>query len=119
MNTGTKIAQDLRALEARLMDPAVRRAPSEVDGLLADDFVEFGRSGRVYDKPTVIEALQRDPGFDAPRTIMDFEARALSPSVMLVTYRVRETGTLRSSIWRSNGEHWQMVFHQGTPSASE
>ncbi|WP_422367372.1 DUF4440 domain-containing protein [Pelagibius sp.] len=115
----TKIAEELRALEVRLMDPLVRRSPREVDSLLADDFIEFGSSGRIYDKPTMIEALQQAPGFDGPRTITEFNARELSPSIMLVTYRIRETATLRSSIWRSNGKHWKMAFHQGTRSALE
>jgi len=113
------VTEDLRALEERLLDPEVRRSASLVDKLLADDFVEFGSSGRVYDKPTVIEALQQDPGFDSRPTITEFGARELSPSVVLVTYRTGETGTLRSSIWRSDGERWQMVFHQGTRCGSE
>lgn len=119
MKARTKIAEDLRTLEARLMDPLVRRSPSEVDNLLADDFVEFGSSGRVYDKQTMIEVLQQDPGFYVPPTITKFDARELSPSIILVTYQIGETGTLRSSIWRSSGKYWQMVFHQGTRSKSE
>ncbi len=113
------MTKDLRALEERLLDPKVRRSPSQVDKLLADDFVEFGSSGRVYDKSTVIEALQQDPGFDGPPTTTEFRARELSPSVVLVTYRIGETGTLRRSIWRYNGAHWTMVFHQGTRSKLE
>ncbi|WP_367575718.1 DUF4440 domain-containing protein [Pelagibius litoralis] len=118
MNAETEIAEVLHTLEARLLDPLVRCSPSEVDRLLSDDFVEFGSSGRVYDKAIMIEALRQDPGFDGPRTIINFKALELSSLVVLVTYRIRETGTLRSSIWRSNGEHWEMVFHQGTCSAS-
>ena len=101
MNAGTNTAEELRTLEGRLMDSLVRQSPSEVDGRLSDDFFEIGSSGRVYDKATMIEALRQDPGFDGPRTIMEFKAREISPSVMVVTYRVRETATLRSSIGRS------------------
>lgn len=119
MSESTKTAEALRALEERLLDPLVRRSPSLVDSLLADDFVEFGSSGRVYDKSTMVETLQQDPGFDGPRTITKFSARELSPSIVLVTYQIGETGTLRSSVWRSNGEHWKMVFHQGTRPKSE
>ena len=105
----------LLALEQRLLDTTVRRLPCEVEALLADDFCEFGSSGRVYDKPTTVERLRKDPGFDGPRTIVDFHARQLSATVALASYRIRETGTLRSSIWRSDQGRWRMIFHQGTP----
>ena len=114
MTPGATIADTLRILELRLMDPAVRDSPDEVDALLADEFVEFGSSGRTYDKSTLIKALRQCPDIGGPRTITEFNARELSPSIVLVTYQIRETGTLRSSIWRSDGEHWKMVFHQGT-----
>lgn len=119
MRESSKVSKDLRALEERLLDPDVRRSASQVGKLLADDFVEFGSSGRVYDKSTMIEALRQDPGFDSPPTIIEFGARELSPAIVLVTYRIGETGTLRSSIWRSDGARWRMVFHQGTRCGSE
>jgi hypothetical protein len=114
MRGNETIVEKLRTLEEHLLDPTVRRSSSQVRELLADDFIEFGSSGRVYDKPTVIEALKQDPGFDGPRTISNFNARELSPSVALVTYQIVESSTLRSSIWRFDGDRWQMVFHQGT-----
>ena len=39
---------ELRRLELRLMDPAVRHDREHVALLLADDFVEFGSSGYVW-----------------------------------------------------------------------
>jgi len=114
MRKNGNIVEKFRALEERLLDPNVRRSPSQVGDLLADDFVEFGSSGRVYDKPTVIAALKQEPGFDDPRTISKFSVRELSPSITLVTYQISESSTLRSSIWRFHGDHWKLVFHQGT-----
>ena len=114
MRTLPIASEELFALEERLLDPRVRRLASEVEKLLADDFCEFGSSGRIYDKAKVVEELQKDPDFDGPRTIVDFSARELSSSVALVTYRIRETGTLRSSVWRNDGKGWRMLFHQGT-----
>lgn len=119
MDAHAKLAVDLRALEEGLLDPRVRASPGQVDLMLSDDFVEFGSSGQVYDKDTVIEGLKQDPGFDGTRTIAEFKLRVLSPSVVLVTYRVGETGTLRSSIWQSSDGRWKMVFHQGTRSESK
>lgn len=86
--------------------------------LLADDFVEFGRSGNVYmkrDQISFSKQKPREPLYD----ISEFVLKELSPEVFLATYKtVRlhdNQQTLRSSIWRVSAESCQMVFHQGTP----
>jgi hypothetical protein len=110
----------LRQLEERLLQPETRRAPAEVAALLADHFVEFGSSGRVWDKASTVAALPQEAPATAPRELHDFVARRLAADVVLVTYRLVGLGgappasTLRSSIWKSVGERWQMIFHQGT-----
>ncbi len=108
----------LKALEERLLDPMIRGRPEEVGDLLEDGFMEIGSSGRVFSKGEMLEALHAVPGFDGPRSIRDFEAKALSDELILVVYRVPESATMRSSIWRRTEERWRMVFHQGTPLAS-
>lgn len=108
----------LKALEERLLDPAVRSRPEEVGALLDDGFMKVGRSGRVFGKAEMLDALRSEPGFDGPRSIQDFEARTLSDGVVLVVYRVPESATMRSSVWRWTEGGWRMVFHQGTPLAS-
>lgn len=108
----------LRRLELSLLDDAVRNRPDEVSALLADDFVEFGSSGRIFDKQQIIDAIRGDTG--ARRSVTDFRARALSDDVALLTYRVSGDGgrsSLRCSIWRRSGGSWRMLFHQGTPTA--
>jgi hypothetical protein len=97
--------------------------------LLADEFIEFGSSGRIFDRRSVIDWLpqeQRHPEAQSTQwTITEFSARRLAPGVVLVTYRLairrdasaEETYSLRSSIWRSIGSKWQMIFHQGTPAS--
>ncbi|WP_370676935.1 DUF4440 domain-containing protein [Pleomorphomonas sp. PLEO] len=50
-----------RSLERTLHRPEVRRSPETVGALLADDFIEFGSSGTVYDKASIIEALGSGP----------------------------------------------------------
>jgi hypothetical protein len=52
---GSKLEVDLHALETRLLDPDVRASASKLDEFLADDFMEFGSSGHVYDKSSMIE----------------------------------------------------------------
>ena len=111
----------LRGLEEELLKPEVRRSPLRVGRLLAEEFIEFGSSGRVYDKRQIIESLQQETPDPTTRlSLVEFAARRLAPEVVLLTYRtVRDGGPesrLRSSIWRFLEDRWQMVFHQGTPS---
>ncbi len=107
----TTLADDIRALEELLLTPAVRASRAELERLLADDFVEFGSSGRVYAKSEIIEALVQDPVSTA--SVSDFRLIVLSENAVLATYRSERA--LRSSLWRREGENWRMVFHQGTP----
>ena len=109
----------VRHLEEQLLEPEVRRSADQVDRLLADEFIEFGSSGAVYDKRRIIEALQyEEPGTTV--RMVDFTARAIASDVVLITYRSIREGTpysrLRSSIWKLIDGQWQMIFHQGTPS---
>jgi hypothetical protein len=109
------LAHTLKALEQRLLDPAVRADPQKVGALLDDDFEEIGRSGTLFRRADLLEALRAAPGFDGPRTIRDFAVRPLSDTLVLVTYTVPESATIRSSLWRRTAAGWRMTFHQGTP----
>jgi hypothetical protein len=120
--TGETVAEQLSALERSLLDAAVRADREQVTDLLADDFVEFGSSGRVWTKGTTIAALaDDDPGSSTTRTVADLRVRLLAEGAALVTYAVNrqspgqaEVQTLRSSIWTREQGKWRMVFHQGT-----
>lgn len=110
----------LRRLEERLLQPDVRKSASAVADLLADDFIEFGSSGVIFNKRQIIDALQRESPLQLSLT--DFRALVLTSDVVLVTYRAirhdfteNETiSSLRSSIWKLIEGRWQIVFHQGT-----
>lgn len=107
-----------RALETSLQRRAVRNSPEAVAALLTDDFIEFGKSGRVYDKRRTVELLRGDDSDLVPE-VRDFEMRVLAQDVVLVTYRSGrgDLFTLRSSIWLRSGGKWRMTFHQGTAAA--
>ncbi|HEY3737227.1 MAG TPA: DUF4440 domain-containing protein [Jatrophihabitans sp.] len=102
------------ALELRLLDPAVRADRAAVTALLHDDFLEFGGSGSVWNKTSIIEALAESP--DVSGVIEDLAARWIGDGVVLVTYRIRGArSSLRSSIWIDGASRgWQIRFHQGT-----
>lgn len=50
-----------RRLEEQLLQPEVRQSAEAVADLLADDFIEFGSSGQVFNKQQIIEGLQQEP----------------------------------------------------------
>jgi hypothetical protein len=53
------LSEQLLELETKLLDPTLRRKPEMLAHMLADDFVEFGSGGRVYDKKQVLYQLSR------------------------------------------------------------
>lgn len=120
MNDGKSISQRLYRLEERLMQPDVRHSPPELKKLLADDFVQFGSCGRVFNKQSIIEELGKES--DVKISISDFKTISLTPDTALVTYRAifayedakSPKYSLRSSIWKLTGDTWQVIFHQGT-----
>lgn len=120
MNPDLSIEQHLRVLEERLLQLEVRNSSDDVAALLADDFIEFGSSGQVFDKRQIIDNLQAEP--QIRRSLVDFKTLPLAPGLVLATYRAVRYGdpgeppiySLRSSIWKVIEDRWQMIFHQGT-----
>ena len=105
-----------------LLQPNVRKSAKDIMDLLADEFIEFGSSGRVFDKQQIIKSLQNEP-MEAltQRSITEFKTLILATGVVLVTYRLvrhisgeEPVHSLRSSIWKLNNARWKMIFHQGT-----
>ncbi|HVV72022.1 MAG TPA: DUF4440 domain-containing protein [Verrucomicrobiae bacterium] len=125
MNTDHELARVLRQLEESIARPEVRHSPELLASLLADDFREFGSSGRVFNKRQIMDALQGQPNLEI--FLDEFQAQRLAPDLALVTYLGRckrpdsdkTSRSLRSSIWRNRNGQWQIVFHQGTPSSPE
>src|SRR5690348_5525501 len=103
----------LLTLEQRL---ASGRLPAlEAAALLADDFVEFGASGKVWTKQEILAAMENGRAIE--RTFVNFTVREVGPSTCFVTYQLIDAdgrSSLRSSLWRRVDEDWQMLFHQGT-----
>ncbi len=112
----------IQQLEEQLLDPTVGRNSELVATMLADDFIEFGASGRIFNKASILEALKNEPPRPAS-TLTDFATREISPTAILATYKATRrnlagkiTGqSLRSSLWIHLDGRWQITFHQGTP----
>lgn len=109
---------EIRRLESLLHDPSIRSNASRLDDLLADEFREFGSSGRTYSKADILAEL---PAQSPMRiSVSDFTVCGLGPDVCLATYRatIESEGSvrrsLRSSTWVYRSNRWQLAFHQGT-----
>jgi hypothetical protein len=90
-----------------------------MERVLAEDFFEFGRSGRTYSREAIIASAGHP--IDAILPLPDFNARLLSQDIAQVTYNSQVTydGVVekgrRSSIWSRTPDGWVLRFHQGTP----
>lgn len=121
-DAGEALLTLLKAQEDYLLSADHRASPEKVAALLADDFVEFARSGGVYDRDQTIAALASETA-GSIRRAFDFQVSMLGDAAALLTYRssrqsasgAREQHSLRSSIWVRVHGHWRMRFHQGTP----
>lgn len=116
------VARQLQLLEETLLDPAVRKDPARVGALLAEEFVEFGSSGRMWSRGAILELLAHEEGYAEAPLVREFECQPLALGVALVTYRAvrmdasagKPRETLRSSVWAKSAQGWRMRFHQGT-----
>ena len=110
--------KDLRALEESLWRAETRFDRDYLNKIYAEDFFEFGRSGRICSREESISVPPQK--IDAKLPLMNFRLHDLDAANVLVTY-VSEVkfGEVeranRSSIWTKTLKGWQIRFHQGTP----
>ena len=116
------LESEIRVLEERLLQANTRAARGQVDELLAPDFVEFGSSGRVFDKAAAMQFLAAES--ESHFSMLQFRIKRLGSDVVLATYiavthlpGAPPRHSLRSSIWVRENYIWQLVFHQGTRTA--
>lgn len=109
-------------LETTLLKPEVRSSTKDLDLLLADDFMEFGSSGEIYNKKMILERLPKDTEISPVQfEVSDFQVKELSENVVLATFKTDKilpdnsrATALRASIWKNTNGNWQMIYHQGT-----
>jgi hypothetical protein len=107
----------IESLERQLLDFGTRSSAEVASQLLAADFREFGKSGRVFDRTTVIAALAAET-ISIDYRIGDFTLQLLGKDIALATYTITvlasENGasrSLRSSVWRLEQDgQWRMYF---------
>jgi glyoxylase I family protein len=115
-----ELSKHIRELELELLSPDTRRNPAELDKLIDNNFVEIGKSGKVWNKKSVIDALLNEP--DTRITITDFSLTKISEDVVLAIYKAYHNHledntsimSIRSSVWKLSNAGWKIIFHQGT-----
>jgi len=107
-------------LETDLLKPEVRSSVDLLNTLIADDFIEYGSSGLIYDKKNILERLPK--GLSPTYNLYDFECINLSEDIIQTRFKTdrinldnTKTTSLRTSLWRNSNDNWQIFFHQGTP----
>ncbi|MEU9089447.1 DUF4440 domain-containing protein [Streptomyces sp. NPDC048428] len=106
--------------ELRLLDPGVRASPDAVTELLDPEFIEFGASGRRYDRTSILDVTSAvDESAPDPSIATEMSGVLLAPGLVHLTYVSEGNGrrVRRSSLWRLSESGWRMYFHQGTPTA--
>ena len=118
------LLQELQALEVELHHPGVRCSRERLEQLLHPEFHEVGRSGRAYNRETIVNFFASQESQPVIRS-EEFSVALLAPGVALLTYRSAHVEqearlvnhTLRSSVWLKASQGWQLRYHQGTAAA--
>lgn len=113
------LCEELLRLERALAERDETAAEGGLATLLGDEFVEFGASGRRWDRASIVAHLATGPR--RPVEITGFEVHTVASDLAVATYESVEgrgtTGERRSgrtSVWLRRDGRWRMVFHQGT-----
>lgn len=103
------------ALEKSFLTDEVRADPATVAALLHPDWVEVGKSGRVWSKADKLAEVSPGLGTEFELIAVD----RIAPEVILVQWRgLSERGdSRRVSVWVRDGNRWLMRYQQGTPDA--
>ena len=118
VNVSDEDRDTLRQLEEELWREDTRYDRTRMEEVLAEDFFEFGRSGKRYGLDDIL-AFPREP-IEATIPLPKFDVHLLHPDVALVTYVsvVTYKGDVlranRSSLWSRIAGRWRLRFHQGT-----
>lgn len=110
----------VKELEIKLAEGRGSEFIKTADEIIADEFIEFGSSGKIYDKLETLNSYSAS--LSIKTEIRNYTEKVLSCDVILVNYlaaslnvKGEETKSLRTSIWKKFEGSWRIVFHQGTP----
>ncbi|MBM7578764.1 nuclear transport factor 2 family protein [Jeotgalibacillus terrae] len=105
--------------EKELLDNTKRLSLEDLDRLIHDEFIEFGKSGGRFMKA---DLMTEGGAGTIDVEILDYDIRLLSEDTVQALFQTcyQVTGEVanRCSIWKKEKAGWQMIFHQGTVAAS-
>ncbi|MGN9166363.1 nuclear transport factor 2 family protein [Tissierellaceae bacterium HCP3S3_D8] len=82
-----------------------------------DEFIEFGKSGQVFDKDSIVKYLN-NLDTDRDIEILSFKIKNIKEDLIIANYisyeKEIEIKALRTSIWKKELSDWKLYFHQGT-----
>lgn len=115
----------IKQLEEELMLRVTRKDAERLSELLADEFIEIGKSGEIYTKQDLINTLSNEEFTKSE--ISDYKITFITDAIALLIYTANHYSkaknkvrrTIRSSIWESFNGKWKIIFHQGTPIMDE
>ncbi|TFE02336.1 DUF4440 domain-containing protein [Jeotgalibacillus salarius] len=104
--------------EKELLDNTKRLSLKDLDGLIHEEFLEFGKSGGTFRKA---DLMTEGGAGTIDVEVLGFDIRPLSEDTVQAIYQSRNkvTGAVanRCSIWKKEKVGRQMIFHQGTAAA--
>ncbi|PJK12829.1 DUF4440 domain-containing protein [Lysobacteraceae bacterium NML07-0707] len=114
----------LISLEEAMWRAQTRFDQAFMERHLAADFIELGRSGRIYDRAQCLAAAPQPINCRLP--LSNLRVRLVAADTVQLLYDscvTQVTGELeythRSSLWTRTADGWVMRFHQGTPFVPE
>jgi hypothetical protein len=115
------VLEELRLREPIFHSPAFGLTSEAFLRSTAPGYWEVGASGRRYSREFILDWAQKSPEHFVDSSAAgwrteDFGLLQLGPETYLLTYTLDQNGrrTRRSTIWRRDGDGWQILYHQGT-----
>ncbi len=110
----------IKQLESRWEASLLKHDTSEIERIVADDFIGTSSSGKQGDKATLLAEAKRDTNTYTSATSSDMSVRMYGPNVAVVTGIARETGKTKAGktftnsfrftdTWVERNGEWQCV----------
>ena len=112
------ILLELKARELLLHRPVSATTRRDVENMMEPDCWEVAASGRVYDRKSMLDEVERrfaNPDEERWET-NDFRCQEIATDNYLLTYWLAQKNrvTRRATIWRRTAGGWKIFYHQGT-----
>lgn len=116
---GSTLLETIVEFEQQLLSPTIRNNPDQLSLLLHKNFGEIGASGRTYNREQILRLLVAEDSGGSAGQVHDPVGTQLSTNLVLLRWSTfGHRASHRTSLWFHDQGRWQMLFHQGTLSAT-